>query len=185
MNFTNQTIDIDSLPKYQEVTLQPIHPKYWNVMVINILIFIVLLLIAFIGVSIAAPEKLPMLFYVLTPLFIIIFGGFLFWINRIAFKKRGYAIREKDFIYRSGVLATTTTIVPFNRIQHIAVNEGVFSRMYGLAALEIYTAGGSSSDLTISGIEKEKAISIKEFLMNNVNLSSSTKEEETTTNTEL
>ena len=154
-------------------------------MVINILIFIVLLLIAFIGVSIAAPEKLPMLFYVLTPLFIIIFGGFLFWINRIAFKKRGYAIREKDFIYRSGVLATTTTIVPFNRIQHIAVNEGVFSRMYGLAALEIYTAGGSSSDLTISGIERDKAISIKEYLMNNVNLSSSTKEEETTTNTEL
>ena len=183
MNFTNQTIDIDSLPKYQEVTLQPIHPKYWNVMVINILIFIALLLMAFVGVSIAAPEKLPTLFYVLTPLFIIVFGGFLFWINRMAFNKRGYAIREKDFIYRSGVLAKTTTIVPFNRIQHIAVNEGVFSRMYGLAALEIYTAGGSSSDLTISGIEKEKAISIKEFLMNNIKVT--TPSEVTTTNTEL
>lgn len=183
MNFTNQTIDIDSLPKYQEVTLQPIHPKYWNVMVINILIFIILLLMAFVGISIAAPEKLPTLFYVLTPLLIIAFGGFLFWINRMAFKKRGFAIREKDLLYRSGVLATTTIIVPFNRIQHIAVNEGVFSRMYGLAALEIYTAGGSSSDLTISGIEKEKAISIKEFLMNNINIS--TPSEETATNTEL
>ena len=183
MNFTNQTIDIDSLPKYQEVTLQPIHPKYWNVMVINILIFIALLLMAFVGVSIAAPEKLPTLFYVLTPLFIIVFGGLLFWINRMAFKKRGFAIREKDFIYRSGVLAKTTTIVPFNRIQHIAVNEGVLSRMYGLAALEIYTAGGSSSDLTISGIEKEKAISIKEFLMNNIKVT--TPSEVTTTNTEL
>jgi len=183
VNFTNQTIDIDSLPKYQEVTLQPIHPKYWNVMVINILIFIILLLMAFVGISIAAPEKLPTLFYVLTPLLIIAFGGFLFWINRMAFKKRGFAIREKDLLYRSGVLATTTIIVPFNRIQHIAVNEGVFSRMYGLAALEIYTAGGSSSDLTISGIEKEKAISIKEFLMNNINIS--TPSEETTTNTEL
>lgn len=183
MNFTNQTIDIDSLPKYQEVTLQPIHPKYWNVMVINIFIFIIFLLMAFVGISIAAPEKLPTLFYVLTPLLIIAFGGFLFWINRMAFKKRGFAIREKDLLYRSGVLATTTIIVPFNRIQHIAVNEGVFSRMYGLAALEIYTAGGSSSDLTISGIEKEKAISIKEFLMNNINIS--TPSEETTTNTEL
>lgn len=138
---------------------------------------------AFVGISIAAPEKLPTLFYVLTPLLIIAFGGFLFWINRMAFKKRGFAIREKDLLYRSGVLATTTIIVPFNRIQHIAVNEGVFSRMYGLAALEIYTAGGSSSDLTISGIEKEKAISIKEFLMNNINIS--TPSEETTTNTEL
>lgn len=182
MNFTNQTIDIDSLPKYQEVTLQPIHPKYWNVMVINILIFIILLLMAFVGISIAAPEKLPTLFYVLTPLLIIAFGGFLFWINRMAFKKRGFAIREKDLLYRSGVLATTTIIVPFNRIQHIAVNEGVFSRMYDLAALEIYTAGGSSSDLTISGIERDKAISIKEFLMNNI---ISTPSEETATNTEL
>lgn len=152
-------------------------------MVINILIFIILLLMAFVGISIAAPEKLPTLFYVLTPLLIIAFGGFLFWINRMAFKKRGFAIREKDLLYRSGVLATTTIIVPFNRIQHIAVNEGVFSRMYGLAALEIYTAGGSSSDLTISGIEKEKAISIKEFLMNNINIS--TPSEETTANTEF
>ena len=154
-------------------------------MMINIFIFIVLIFIAFVGVSIAVTEKLPIWFYVLLPLLLLTFGGFLFWINRIAFKKRGFAIREKDLLYRSGVLSTTTTIVSFNRIQHIAVNEGVLSRMYGLAALEIYTAGGSSSDLTISGIERDKAISIKEYLMNNVNLSSSTKEEETITNTEL
>src|SRR5690554_4461256 len=106
-------------------------------MVINILIFIILLLMAFVGISIAAPEKLPTLFYVLTPLLIIAFGGFLFWINRMAFKKRGFAIREKDLLYRSGVLATTTIIVPFNRIQHIAVNEGVFSRMYEIGRAHV------------------------------------------------
>lgn len=138
-------------------------------MVINILIFIVFLLVGFAVLSFIITEVMPVWFYVLVPSVILLFGGFLFWINRIAFKKRGFAVREKDLLYRSGILATTTTIVPFNRIQHIAVNEGVFSRMYGLAALEIYTAGGSSSDLTISGIEREKAISIKEFLMNNIN----------------
>jgi len=77
-------------------------------------------------------------------------------------------VREKDIIYRRGILATTITIVPFNRIQHIAVNEGMFSRLYGLASLEIYTAGGNNSDLTINGIERKKAYKIKEFLINNI-----------------
>src|SRR5690606_41032422 len=49
----------------------------------------------------------------------LLFIGFLIWSNRLAFKKRGYAVREKDLLYRSGILSTTTTIVPFNRIQHI------------------------------------------------------------------
>ncbi|MFA7445391.1 MAG: PH domain-containing protein [Flavobacteriaceae bacterium] len=178
---------MDSLPKYQEVPFQFIHPKYWNVMAINISIFIVFLLLGFGVLSFIIPEVMPIWFYVLIPLFILLFGGFLLWINRIAFKKRGYALREKDLLYRSGILATTTTIVPFNRIQHIAVNEGVFSRMYGLAALEIYTAGGNSSDLTVSGIEREKAISIKEFLMNNINFTSDSmpKDEENTPTPEL
>ena len=90
--------------------------------------------------------------------------GLLFWISTIAFRKKGYAIREKDVVFRKGLLATTTTIIPFNRIQHVALHEGVLSRMYDLSELQVYTAGGSSSDLHISGLPKIQAEKIKTFL---------------------
>ena len=169
-DFTNNSIDLDVLPKYEEVPFLPIHKKYWNVIVMNLLIFTVILFVATVitFVSVYKSGNVGAGFYVSVLAFVFGFIGFLFWLNRIAFRKRGYAVREKDLLYRSGVLATTTTIVPFNRIQHIAVNEGMFSRMYDLASLEIYTAGGSTSDLSISGIDKEKAHSIREFLMNNL-----------------
>lgn len=170
-NFTNNPINLDELPQYEAVSFLPIHKQYWNVIVINLLIFAVTLFIAtaITFVSVYQSGEVGVGFYVFILVFVFGFIGFLFWINRIAFKKKGYALREKDLLYRSGILATTTTIIPFNRIQHIAVHEGMLSRMYGLASLEIYTAGGNSSDLSISGLDKEKAYAIKELLMKSLN----------------
>ena len=37
-DFTNTTIDLDALPKYEEVVFQKLQPKYWNVIVINLMI---------------------------------------------------------------------------------------------------------------------------------------------------
>jgi membrane protein YdbS with pleckstrin-like domain len=94
--------------------------------------------------------------------------GLQFWISYVGYRKKGYAVREKDILFRHGILSTTTTIIPFNRIQHVAIHEGFFSRMYDLSELQIYTAGGSSSDLHIPGLPKYEAEQIKTFLLNQI-----------------
>ena len=71
-------------------------------------------------------------------------------------------------LFKSGVIATTTTIVPYNRIQHVALHEGFISRKYNLAEIQIFTAGGSGSDLEIPGIAKEEAENIKQLLMGKI-----------------
>ena len=179
-DFTNTTIDLDALPKYEEVVFQKLQPKYWNVIVINLMIFTLIVLgavaVTFVSVYSSNETDLGAGFYITILVAALIIISLSFWMNRISFQKRGFVIREKDLLYRSGILSTTTTIVPFNRIQHIAVNEGMFSRMYDLASLEIYTAGGSTSDLRISGIDKEKAHNIKDFLMRSLTPDPSPKE---------
>jgi len=171
LDFTNN--NIDTLPKYQEATFLPIDNKYWNVMVINTFISSIFIFgfmaVLFFSIFFRAEVYNGIEIYLSIIILAILFILILFFINRISFKKRAYAVREKDIMYRRGILSTTITIVPFNRIQHIAVNEGMFSRMYDLASLEIYTAGGNSSNLSIVGIERKKAYQIKEFLMNNIN----------------
>jgi membrane protein YdbS with pleckstrin-like domain len=52
-------------------------------------------------------------------------------------------------LYKYGILATKTIIIPYNRVQHVALHEGFVSRYLGLAKIEIFTAGGSSSDIEI------------------------------------
>ena len=41
--FTNDPIDIEALPNYEQAPLKTLHPKYWNVVMIHIGIFLFLL----------------------------------------------------------------------------------------------------------------------------------------------
>ena len=92
----------------------------------------------------------------------------MYLLYRISFKKKAYAFRNHDVIYRSGLIATNTMVIPNNRVQHVALHEGLISRYFGLAKVEIFTAGGSSSDVEIPGIAKEEAENIKQLLMGKI-----------------
>lgn len=165
-NFTNTTIDTTHLPRFEEVQFSKLHPDYWKVILINtVLTFLVL------GTAIG------FVFYFNEEIrdFALYFGiGFgvlvLFTIlfSRIGFKKRGFAFREHDVLFQSGVIATKTIVIPYNRVQHVALHEGLVSRYFGLAKVEIFTAGGGSSDIEIPGIEKEQAENIKQLLMGKI-----------------
>ncbi|MDP2162464.1 MAG: PH domain-containing protein [Flavobacterium sp.] len=177
-NFTNNQIDFDTLPKFEEITFTPLHKDYLNVIYIGNAIFSVLLTLAFFGLLLFNEDSREYLLPLILIKILII--GLLFWISTIAFRKKGYAIREKDVVFRKGLLATTTTIIPFNRIQHVALHEGVLSRMYDLSELQVYTAGGSSSDLHISGLPKMQAEKMKTFLMGIIESEESKQAEEPT-----
>jgi uncharacterized protein len=78
-------------------------------------------------------------------------------------------LREHDVIFKSGVISETTTIVTNNRVQHVALHQGMISRIFGLASIELFTAGGSSSDLKINGLLLEDAKKIKESVSLKIN----------------
>lgn len=165
-DFHNEVVSFDTLPKFESVAFTPLHRDYLNVIyIINAIIALVFSIA--VGFFLVFIDKSGLFFF---PLIggLIVFVVLLFWLGNIGFKKRGYALREKDIFYRKGIIATTTTIIPFNRIQHVALHEGVLDRMYDLSELQIYTAGGSNSDLSIVGLPKELAEQIKTFLLNKI-----------------
>lgn len=165
--FTNETIDTKQLPRYESVELTSLHKNYWKVLLINnaIIFSIIAIVMIFLWMNIEdSQEYSPFL----------VFGIFLvivnvsFFLNRISFKKKAYAFRNHDVIYRSGLIATNTMVIPYNRVQHVALHEGFLSRYFGLAKVEIFTAGGSASDIEIPGIAKEEAENIKQLLMGKI-----------------
>jgi len=167
-NFTNEIVNLNSLPKFEEVNFSPLHKNYLKVVYINIAITLLIVAIA-IGVLLYFNEHLQFTsYYLVFGISYLVFAVIVFFSSIASVKKRGFAIREKDILYKRGLISTTTTMIPFNRVQHVAMHEGVFSRIFNLAQIQIFTAGGSTSDVKISGIEKEKAENIKELLMQKI-----------------
>jgi membrane protein YdbS with pleckstrin-like domain len=164
--FTNSTVSFDALPKVESVPFQPLNKNYLNVVFLSNAIFSVVLAVGLTFLILFnefVRENVIIWIAILVGII-----ALLFWLSTVSFRKKGYALREKDILFRKGILSTTTTVIPFNRIQHVALHEGVFSRMYQLTELQVYTAGGSSSDLHIPGLPKEEAERIKSFLLNKI-----------------
>lgn len=76
-----------------------------------------------------------------------------------------YMINEDKIEFSEGIYSVTTTIIPMVRIQHIKINQGPINKIFNLADISIFTAGGSHK---IPNIEMEKAQEISEFLKNKI-----------------
>lgn len=167
-NFTNETIDTKQLPRFEEVQLSALHPKYKKVVMLSSLLIVLAILISLSLFIIFDEEEITNNGIIRLSLAAIIVSIFIFLIPILGYKKKGFAFREHDVIYRSGIIATNTMVIPYNRVQHVALHEGLISRYFGLAKVEIFTAGGSSSDVEIPGIAKEEAENIKQLLMGKI-----------------
>jgi len=174
--FSNEIIDTLALPQFEDVQLTPLHPSYLKVIWFNIaLVFSITAIAAGVG------------FYFineLQPYRLAISGAYIFVviltiiINVINFKTRGFAFREHDVIYRSGAISVSTTIIPYNRVQHVAIHEGPVARWLGLATIEVFTAGGVGGDIKIPGLEKIHAAAIKQLVTGKIDSNQAEDEED-------
>ncbi|MFT5847473.1 MAG: membrane protein YdbS with pleckstrin-like domain [Psychroserpens sp.] len=167
--FINQQVEIDTLPQISSVELKPISKNYFMIIILNkIVIYIIIT-----GVFVAAKFKIQeeafhdYFFYIVG---MVIIGCLLnVVVSLLAFKKRKYAIRDKDVIYSKGLIVNSITTVPISRIQHIEESRSWLARQLNLATLKIFTAGESGSDLKIDGLPQEEARQINDFLSTRVN----------------
>lgn len=83
----------------------------------------------------------------------------------IEFKQWCYTITKDKIEFSEGIYYITTNIIPIVRVQHIKVSQGPINRMFKLADLHIYTAGGSHK---IPNIELSKAEEISSFLKDKI-----------------
>lgn len=82
----------------------------------------------------------------------------------LAFKIRGYLLRDHDISYKSGLLFFRQTTVPFNRIQHCEYSQSLLGRLFDIASVKVFTAGGNTSDLIVKGLSKESAIKLRDHI---------------------
>lgn len=165
MLFDNPSINPADLPQTEQASWQALQPSYLKRQLLGLLISQLILLIAgIVFLSVAA-------FWGKTWLVLTICGVWtLMSVLRLlairkGFQHTAYALRERDLLYRSGWLWRQMLVVPFNRVQHCSIQEGLLDKLFGLSSLRVFTAGTSGSDMTIPGLAPQHAQRIKDFLI--------------------
>jgi len=163
--FENPEIAHEDLPQVEAVTWQGMDSKFTRRLLTEAALALVFVTVGVAGLQVVfniafADENLTISLgwlWLLVPLLAI---PLLAW-PLISVPRIGYALRDKDIIYKSGVFWQTVTAIPFNRIQHVEKN----------STLQIFTAGGSGGDLKIHGLPADLAERLRVFILEKVGAS--------------
>ncbi len=156
----NRLIDPNELPETEEVPHSG-HPQIFRkeLMLLGSIPFVIMLagpaVLFILGQSLWGGAALALLSIIYLLVITVI---------RKSFPIRAYALRELDISYKKGWIFYSHVTVPFNRVQHSEISQGPVDRYFGLVTLHIYTAGGSSSDLSIPGLPREEAQRLRDFI---------------------
>jgi uncharacterized protein len=163
IEFSNPQVDLSSLPRLEKINYSKLQEDSLYVGYINIGItcLISLVIAAMVGFFSDTVRQYTLLIY----LIIILIFMFMAYAEFRSFRNSGYALRQEDLFYKTGWLWTSMLAIPYKRIQHLEVTQGPISRLFDLANISVYTAGGSSSDMEIEGVKQDEAESIKAFIL--------------------
>ena len=158
--FVNPEVSPDSLPRAGELEWRPLNPRYARRLQAGRLIRTAVFagVVAALQVTVLVVDSDTLAGVAVWPLRILwalcVLGAAWAVVKPVIVVPRcGYAVREKDISYRSGVLWQSVRVVPFNRVQHTRTDSRLLDRRFGLANLTVFPAGAGSQKIPGLGAE--------------------------------
>jgi membrane protein YdbS with pleckstrin-like domain len=156
--FFNEPLDVAGLPRLEEEAFEPLDPNFLRVRWIADAIFAGIVVIAAVVLAFLVPWWIPLAI----GFGLLIVTALVAWLQRLEVDHLGYLVRDKDFSFRSGVISRNITTVPFARIQHVSIDRGPLARYFGMATMQMRTAGDG---LTVAGMNYETAAKLKALVV--------------------
>ncbi len=165
-SFDNPHISVASLPSLSDANWQALSPRHLReVLVGRVGVALMGAIAATANLLVGPGSSLGWLAPVLLGvLLLVVLGGHAL----IAVPRKAYAVRQHDLLFRTGWILQSMTAVPLNRVQHIEVRRGPLERSFDLATLQIFTAGGSGSDLSVPGMDTARADALREYILGRI-----------------
>ena len=170
--FSNEPLSVDQLPRLDDSVFVSVDPRYmWGRLVGAAISAVVIITIAGVVVwrteAVAVPGAIA--------------GGVLAIVGVAAImlvlesRRLAYQVREHDVSLRRGIIRHVVETIPFSRVQHVNVGRGVIERWFGLATLEISSAG---PDMSIPGLAIADADRVKQLIAQRADVGEEVAEEE-------
>lgn len=75
----------------------------------------------------------------------------------ISSRAKRYQRQQHHMSFHRGVIFQSVTVQPFSRLQHVEITRGPLERLFGLATLKLFSAGGAQHAIAIPGLLLEQA----------------------------
>ncbi|MEM4598496.1 MAG: PH domain-containing protein [Candidatus Diapherotrites archaeon] len=105
-------------------------------------------------------------------LFIVVIILILFWYQTLYFEKYYYDIREDFLVIKKGVFAPRETVLPYEKIQDVYIDQDIFDRIFNLWDLHVSTATYlSGQEAHIDGVSLENGEAMKKMILEKIKTS--------------
>ncbi len=160
--FSNSPIDVAELPQLPLDSYEPLAPAYLrSKYVADTVAAIVVVVVAMVAMTAVRAAGGPVWIPIVGALVALALIGLAAVLQTMSIRHLGYLVREHDLSLRQGVIVRITSTIPYNRVQHVGVDRGPIERLYGLATLQLRSAGGV---IGISGLTVDDANRLKELV---------------------
>lgn len=168
MDFENQLFTHSQLPVPDDIEFEGLADNYRMSVLANIVlvisIIIAVLTIARFQPFLMLPEPLINL-YLIAVAAIIGLGVLIITYQFFAIPKKGVCLRSHDLHFTSGLIFRKVISQPILRIQHVELKRGPIERLFDLATLQVFSAGGATHTFEIPGMTEQSANSIRQFIL--------------------
>jgi membrane protein YdbS with pleckstrin-like domain len=86
------------------------------------------------------------------------------WLPARLYSAHRYRVNDVYLELCSGIFWRKSVLIPISRVQHLDLQRGPFERRFGLATLQVHTAGTRSAIHRIPGLDAQAALLLRERL---------------------
>lgn len=80
---------------------------------------------------------------------------------RLRFRRFGFELAHGLLRVHHGIILRKEKTIPIDRMQHLDVDHGPIERIFGLARLSVFTAGGRAATFQLPGLSRARADSLR------------------------
>jgi uncharacterized protein len=88
------------------------------------------------------------------------------------YETTSYHLGNRFFELRSGILWKTSVMIPLSRLQHVDLLRGPLEQRFGLATLQLFTAGTRNASHKLSGLSADTGANLRQQMMTAAELDS-------------
>lgn len=165
----NPRMHSDELPVPEAPEFESLARSYIMMSGISWILITVLVLLANLVINLVAGNTFSRFLEAgVAPFFFAAFAVLLvlaFVMPRLSWRSQGYQLRLNNLHFKHGIVWRAVTSLPYVRVQHVELESGPVERLFKLATLKFFTAGGGSADMKIPGLPFATASKIRAYVM--------------------
>lgn len=162
----NRQVWPEDIQPIEDLRFEHIESPYIKVIIIRIVLIYFMLMVTALLIPIFVDHGIVMLVSVETVLAVALAINVA--LTRKIYFFKGYALRDKDISYRSGIFFESVTTIPYSKIQQVSIRMNPVSRIFKLYYVDVINGSQAvMNSVTIPGLSLEKADRLKSLLINN------------------